>query len=98
MLGSFDEVKVAFRDLRTVDLAGAHGRTLILRPVFLDGRLAGSWRRKLAADAVRLEFTLAAACNARQEAALAAEAERYGHHLGRPVEVAIAEGELDAAA
>jgi len=95
MLGTYDEVTVAFRDLRTVSLAGEAGRALVVRPVFVDGRLAGTWRRKLDGDAVRVELTLA---DGVASAALEAEAERYARHLGRGAEVAIAEGEPGAAA
>jgi hypothetical protein len=98
MLGSFDELKVAFRGLRTVSRAGEPARTLVLRPVLLDGRLAGSWKRVGDAEGVRIEFTLAGPAGAAEKAVLAAEAERYAAHLGRPAEFAFAEGELGAAA
>ena len=98
MLGSFDELMVAFRGLRTVTAAGAAARTLVLRPVLLAGRLAGSWKRTLDGDAVRVDFTLMEPHGKAEEAALVAEAERYGRHLDRPAEITIAAGEPGAAA
>jgi hypothetical protein len=58
----------------------------------------GSWKRVAAGEGIRVDFTLAQRYGAPEEAALAAEAERYGEHLGKPVDIAIAEGELGAAA
>jgi hypothetical protein len=98
MLGSFDEAMVAFRELRSVSVSGEAGRTLIVRPVLVGGRLAGTWRRTLDDGAVRVDLTLAATGGDAQEAALAAEAERYARHLDRRADVALAEGELSAAA
>ncbi|HEX6116551.1 MAG TPA: winged helix DNA-binding domain-containing protein [Solirubrobacterales bacterium] len=98
MLGSFDELTVAYRDLRTVGPAGEPSRTLPLRPLLLDGRLAGSWRRRLGTDDVRIELAIHNPLAAAEEAGLAAEAERYGEHLARAAVVEIVPGEPVAAA
>ena len=98
MLSSFDELTVAYKDLRTVTPAGEPSRTLPLRPILVDGRLVGSWKRRLGPHAVRIEATLSEPVDARGERALAAEAKRFAAHHGREVELEVMEGEALAAA
>ncbi len=98
MLGSFDELSVAYKDLRTVSPSGEPGRVLPLAPILIDGRLVGSWKRKAVREAVRIQATVFAPLDASGEAALEAEAARYGEHLGIPVDLSIAVGEPVAAA
>ena len=98
MLGSFDEATVAFTELRTVSAAGEIGRRLIVRPVLLDGLLAGTWKRVRAGGGLRVEFKMFGSFGAAEEAALAAEAERHARYLGAPAEIAFDRGEPVAAA
>ena len=98
MLGSFDELTVAYKNLRTVSAAGEPGRVLPLAPILIGGRLVGNWKQKVAKDAVQIEATVFATLDLDAEAALEAESQRYGEHLGLPAELSIAPGEPVAAA
>jgi hypothetical protein len=98
MLSSFDELTVAYRDLRTVSPAGEPSRTLPLRPILVAGRLVGSWKRALGPETVRVEAALTESLDGAGERALAAEAGRFAAHLGREAELEIREGRPVAAA
>jgi hypothetical protein len=97
MLGSFEELTVAYKTLRTVSAAGP-GTKLPLRPVLVDGRLVGTWKRTLDNTGVAVEVAVFAGSGATDDAALGMEAERYGHHLGREPTLSIVTGEPVAAA
>jgi hypothetical protein len=96
-LGSFDELTVAYKTLRTVSAAGP-GTKLPLRPVLVGGRLVGAWKRKLEDTEVTVKVALFEGAGGADEAALGMEAGRYGHHVGREATLKIVRGEPVAAA
>ena len=97
LLGSFDELTVAYRRLRTVSVNGEPGRTLPLGPILLDGRWVGSWRR-IRGKAPAIRASLFRSLDAPGEAGLEAECRRLAAHLGIPAQLELAEGEPLAAA
>ena len=84
LLGTYDETLVAYRDLRTVGAGGAPGSALLPRPIVLDGRTIGSWRRRLARREVVVEMALEMRPDAAERAALQEAAERFGAFVGLP--------------
>jgi hypothetical protein len=88
LLPPYDEYTVAYRD-RSAALdpkhAAAAGGGIFWPTIVLDGRIAGTWTRRLTADAVTIAlkpFAKLARANARL---VAREIARYGRFLGRPV-------------
>ena len=82
LLGTYDEMVVAYRDLRTVGLDGTPGTELRQRPLFLAGRAAGGWTRRIGAREVVVAVDLHDSPTRRQRAALEAEARRFGVFVG----------------
>ena len=80
LIPMYDELTIGYRELRVVLAGPSEGR--LERPVVIDGRTVGSWRRTLGPREVVLEVTLFAPLDAAQSAALAAAAERFGRFLG----------------
>ena len=84
MLGTFDELVVAHRDLRNVYADGRATTELLPRPVLVDGVTVGGWTRRVAAREVVIAVALAGRLDARQDAALRVAADRFGAFLGLP--------------
>jgi hypothetical protein len=84
LLGTFDELTVAHRDLRNVYADGRATNELLIRPIVIDGLTVGGWTRRLAAREVTIEAVLEAPLDERQGAALDAAAERFGAFVGLP--------------
>ena len=82
MLGTFDELTVAHRDLRNVRADGSATNDLLSRPIVFDGVTAGGWTRRLARGEVAIEVVLQSPLDARQDAALRTAADRFGAFLG----------------
>jgi len=89
LLGTYDEMLVAYRGLRTVDADGEPGTQLLQRRVLLDGRAAGRWTRRLSAREVHVEVELDRPPTGPQRAALQAAAERFGAFVGFPARLAV---------
>src|SRR6185295_13292460 len=91
LLPPWDEYVVAYKD-RSAAFggalpAGASELGVIGRPLLLvDGRVRGSWRRRLSATAVHIQLEPWTALSRAERRALASAAERYGRFLGRAVE------------
>ena len=83
----YDELTIGYRELRVVLAGPSEGR--LERPVVIDGRTVGSWKRTLGPREVVLEVTLFAPLDAAQSAALAAAAERFGRFLALPATLRI---------
>ncbi len=80
-------VVIGYSESRDVILtAGGPTETLRarLRPVLLDGRLAGYWRHALTPSAVEIETVDVPALRGARAAATRAAADRFGAFLGRP--------------
>jgi hypothetical protein len=90
LLPAYDEYTVAYRD-RTAALDPAHAgaaRNGIFSPtIVLDGRIAGTWTRRIEADAVTVALKPFAKLSRASARLVAREAARYGRFLGRPARV-----------
>lgn len=84
LLGTFDELTVAHRDLRNVYADGRATNELLIRPIVVDGLTVGGWTRRPAAREVTIEVVLEPAPDARRSAALEAAAARFGAFVGLP--------------
>lgn len=82
----YDEALVGSRALGVTDLPHVRKKwsDAFLRPILIDGRRAGTWRRNLGREVV-LETNLFARLDAAQAKKLAAAAQRYARFLGVPV-------------
>jgi len=88
LLGTFDELVVAHRDLRNVHADGRATNALLPRPIVVDGLTVGGWTRRLARREVTIELVLEEASDGRQDAALRAAADRFGAFVGLPARIA----------
>jgi hypothetical protein len=84
LLGSYDESVVAYKDLRVVSAGEPARPGPMSRPIVLDGRAVGSWKRTAAGRAVTVEATLFAPLGAAELRALELEVERFGRFFGVP--------------
>jgi hypothetical protein len=84
LLGVYDEMTVAYRDLRNVHADGRATNDLLQRPIVIDGITVGTWKRVLGRREVVVEATLETRLSAGQHTALRAAAERYGAFVGLP--------------
>jgi hypothetical protein len=84
LLGTYDELLVAYRDLRYVHADGRASREFPTRSIVIDGLTVGTWRRMLARREVVVEATLETRLSAEQHTALKAAAERFGAFVGLP--------------
>jgi hypothetical protein len=86
LVPEYDEALVGSRELGVEDLP--HTRTrwtdTFLRPVLIDGRRAGTWRRHLGREVV-IETNLFARLDPVRRAKLGAAIRRYGRFAGLPV-------------
>ena len=97
LVPEYDEALVGGRDMAVADMPRAPARERwtdpFLRPVLIDGRRAGSWRRTLRAREVLLELKLFTRLTSAQTAALNEAVARYERFIGRPVAVLFVESE-----
>ncbi len=56
----------------------------------IDGRIVGTWKRKLEREVVRIELAFFEPPSRAAAAAVAQEAERFGAFLGRPAAISMA--------
>lgn len=84
LLGTFDELTVAHRDLRNALADGRATNELLIRPIVIDGITVGGWTRRAAGGEVTVEAVLDSPLDERQSAALHAAAERFGAFVGLP--------------
>ncbi len=92
LLPEYDEVLVGTRDMPLPDLPRSkHVRTwrdVFLRPLVIEGRRAGTWKRTFEKGAAQLELNLFASLSRAQMAAVQKVAERFGRFLELPVSIA----------
>ncbi len=84
LLGMYDEMTVAYRDLRNVAADGRVSTELLQRPVVIDGETVGTWKRVLGRREVVVHATLDTRLSAGRHGALRAAAERFGAFVGLP--------------
>ena len=83
LLPTYDELIVAYQDLR-VDLVAEPPREgLLTRTISIDGRTVGGWKRTLSKGAVTVEATVFAELDDAQRSALEDATARFGAFLGR---------------
>lgn len=92
LLGTYDEALVAYRDLRNVHADGRADNALLHRPIVIDGITTGGWTRRLTRREVAIDAALEGTPSARQRAALARAADRFGAFLGLPARLEIRVG------
>lgn len=92
LLGTYDELLVAYRDLRCVHADGRVSSELPTRSIVVDGRTVGTWRRVLGRREVVVEATLAARLSADEHTALRAAADRFGAFAGLPARLKMLSG------
>jgi hypothetical protein len=92
LLPAFDEYLVAYQD-RAAVLDARHARHhnagggMLSPVVVVGGRVAGTWRRTLGRERVTVSLSLFERPGARDQARIAAAAERYGAFLGLETEL-----------
>ena len=80
----YDETIVAYKDLRVVLAHPLPAPGTLERPVVIDGRTVGSWRRTLARRSATVEVHRFGPLGAQEQDALAAAVDRFGSFLGLP--------------
>jgi hypothetical protein len=90
LLPPYDEFTVAYLD-RTAALDPKHAaaaRNGIFSPtILLDGRIVGTWTRRLSRDAVEIALKPFAPLTGGRARSVAAAAVRYGRFIGRPARI-----------
>ena len=84
LLGTYDEMLVAYRDLRYVHADGRVSAEFPTRSIVIDGRTVGSWRRVLSRREVVVEATLATRLSADEHGTVRSAAERFGAFVALP--------------
>jgi len=85
LLPGYDEAVIAYKDLKIVLAASPPREGLLTRPIVLDGRTVGSWKRRATKRAAAIEATLFTSLNAAESQALSAAVERFGRFVDFPV-------------
>jgi winged helix DNA-binding protein len=94
LLPNYDEYLIAFKDHAASFAGPAPARSAALYDmlarhiVVINGMVVGGWRPVAEKDAVRIETKLLVPLGREQQAALRAQAERYGRFIGRRVSLA----------
>jgi hypothetical protein len=85
----YDEALIGYRDMAVPDMLRVKRPTAwkdaFVRPIVIDGRRAGTWKRTITKQGVALETNLFASLDPEQWDALRSAASRYGKFLGRPI-------------
>ena len=84
LIPMYDEMGIGYKDLRMVLAEPPPGDRILSRPIVIDGRAVGSWKRTVAKRAVRVEATLFTELSAGERAALEAAVERFGRFIELP--------------
>jgi winged helix DNA-binding protein len=88
LLPNYDEYGIAYRDRSAFFDAEVAKQLIFNNLIFINGRLAGTWKRTLRKDAVIVESNTFKQLTKVESRALAAAARRYGKFLQLPVEMA----------
>ena len=83
----YDEATIAYREARIVLARQPPRAGLIQRPIVVDGRTVGSWKRVQRGRAVTIEAMLLRRLGRAGRRALEAAVERYARFLERPVDL-----------
>jgi winged helix DNA-binding protein len=88
LLPNYDEYGIGYRDRSAFFDAEGASRLIFNNQIFINGRLAGTWKRTLRKDAVVVETNTFESLAKAESRAVAAAARRYGEFLRLPVEMA----------
>jgi hypothetical protein len=84
LIPMYDETVVAYRDLKVVLAHPPPREGLLRRPIVIDGRTVGSWKRSVTTRAAVIEAELFTPPGPAESAALDAVVERFGRFMELP--------------
>jgi hypothetical protein len=84
LIPMYDEMGIGYRDLRMVLAESAPREGMLSRPIVIDGRTVGSWKRTVVRGAVTVEATLFTELSAGDRAALETAVVRFGQFMELP--------------
>ncbi|MQA73125.1 MAG: winged helix DNA-binding domain-containing protein [Solirubrobacterales bacterium] len=87
LLPTYDEMIVAYKDLRVDLVAAPPMEGMLTRTIAIDGRTVGGWKRTLSARSVTVEATVLAPLGGAQRAALERTVARFGAFLDLDAEL-----------
>lgn len=85
LLPGYDEAVIAYKDLKIVLAASPPREGLLTRPIVIDGRTVGSWKRTATKRAAVIEATMFTSLRPDATKALGEAAERFGRFVYLPV-------------
>lgn len=89
LIPEYDEALIGYRDLGVPDMPrsndAASWADVFYRPVIVDGRRVGTWRRTMTTREVLMDLNLFASLNGEETRSLRAAIERYGAFVRMPV-------------
>jgi hypothetical protein len=94
LLPNYDEYFIAYKDRSAIGLRAKAAKTppdpklFFAHILFIEGQIAGGWQRLLEKKSAALEIGLVGNLSRAEQAAVKAEAERFGRFLGMGVSVA----------
>ena len=80
----YDEIVMGYRDLKVVLAREPPREGLLSRPIVIDGRTVGSWKRTVTKREARIEATMFAALDHGERQALEDVVRRFGDFYGTP--------------
>jgi hypothetical protein len=80
----YDEIVSGYRDLRIVLAKPPPREGMLSRPIVIDGRTVGSWKRTVTNRAATVEATLFTGLSAAEGSALHGVVERFGRFMQLP--------------
>ena len=84
MIPMYDEMVSGYRDLRIVLAQPPPREGMLSRPIVIDGRTVGSWKRTVTKRTAIVEATLFTELSAAEATALHAVVERFGRFMQLP--------------
>jgi hypothetical protein len=84
LIPMYDEIVSGYRDLRIVLAQPPSREGMLSRPIVIDGRTVGSWKRTVTNRAAVIEATLFTRLSRREYAALDGVVERFGRFMQLP--------------
>ena len=84
LIPTYDEIVSGYKELRIVLAQPPPREGMLSRPIVIDGRTVGSWKRTLTTRAALIEATLFTPLSAAQTSALEAVVERFGRFVQLP--------------